>query len=325
MNNKATKFVDADRNLLIQEIENTQKIKLESIKPSRKLFKASNGLIFLISGGTEDWHGVSESIINQLFDLKAEKTENAFVVIKKYRTQMDICIGSLAVFLKNKDKLIKTQKNSYQFHCILTEDGLYLEEIPELYCNKVQTIYFPNHKRNVELYKYNAKLLNIEIPDSVEITHTDVQAKLLLIGSYLNYRTYTPDKSKYSDIYKEKLGSICTEQAIPDGAIPAMSLDTVKMIDVIWFDEDGYPTHAFEVEHTTDITKGLVRLYQIHKLRIKMFVISKESKKEKFDTEVSKMPFSRIKTEFIFKNYEELEQFFESVKKFKEMKENFSI
>jgi len=200
---------------------------------------------------------------------------------------------------------------------------LYLEEMPELYCNKVHTIYYPNHKKNVELYRYNASLLDIVVPVDAELTHSDVQAKLLLIGSYLNYRTYTPDKSKFSPIYKNKLGNICTEQEIPEGAIPALSIDTVKLIDVIWFDEEGYPTHAFEVEHTTDITKGLLRLYQTHKLKIKMFIISNQ--RNKFETEVSKMPFVKIKNEFLFKNYDELEAFFESVKKFKEMRENFSI
>lgn len=323
MDKKATKFVDADRKLLIEEIQKIQGVKLESIKPSRKLFKASNGLLYLISGGTEDWHGINENIMHQLEQLNAANGENVFMIAKKYRTQMDICVGSMSVFLNNQHKLVKTLKGGYQFHCTLTEDGLYLEEIPELYCNKVHTIYFPNHVRNIELYRYNASLLDIVIPVNAELTHTDVQAKLLLIGSYLNYRTYTPDKSKYSDIYKSKLGSICTEQNIPEGSIPSISVETVKMIDVIWFDEEGYPTHAFEVEHSTDVTKGLLRLYQSHKLRIKMFIISNQ--KNKFETEVSKMPFVKIKNEFIFKNYDELESFFESVKKFKEMKENFSI
>lgn len=323
MTKKTTKFVDADRKLLIEEIEKIQGVKLEAIKPSRKLFKASNGLLYLISGGTEDWHGINENIMKQLDELQAINGENVFMVAKKYRTQMDICVGSLTVFLNNKHKLVKTQKGGFQFHCVLTEDGLYLEEMPELYCNKVHTIYYPNHKRNVELYRYNASLLDIEIPVDAELTHTDVQAKLLLIGSYLNYRTYTPDKSKFSQIYKNKLGDICTEQEILEGSIPALSIETVKLIDVIWFDDEGYPTHAFEVEHTTDVTKGLLRLYQTHKLRIKMFIISNQ--KDKFQTEVSKMPFVKIKNEFIFKNYDELEAFFESVKKFKEMKENFSI
>ena len=95
------------------------------------------------------------------------------------------------------------------------------------------------------------------------------------------------------------------------------------MIDVIWFDEEGYPTHAFEVEHTTDITKGLLRLYQTRKLRIKMFIISNQ--KNKFETEVSKSPFVTIKNEFILRNYDELEEFFESVKRFKQMKDQFNI
>lgn len=323
MTPKATKFTDADRKLLIEEIERIQGVKLEVIKPSRKLFKASNGLLYLVSGGTEDWHGINENIMKQLGELQAINSENVFMVAKKYHTQMDICVGSLTVFLNNKNKLVKTQKGGYQFHCVLTEDGLYLEEIPELYCNKVHTIYYSNHKRNIELYRYNAGLLDIVVPIDAELTHTDIQAKLLLIGSYLNYRTYTPDKSKFSDIYKSRLGDICTEKEIPEGSIPALSIETIKLIDVIWFDEEGYPTHAFEVEHTTDITKGLLRLYQTHKLRIKMFIISNQ--KNKFETEISKMPFVKIKNEFILKNYDELEAFFESVKKFKEMREKFSI
>lgn len=323
MDRKIKKFDNTDRKFLIEEIEKIQGVKLEAIKPSRKLFKASNGLLYLISGGTEDWHGINENIMNQLVELEVENSENVFMIAKKYRTQMDICVGSLAVLLNHKHKLVKTQKGGFQFHCVLTEDGLYLEEIPKLYCNKVHTIYYPNHKRNIDLYRYNANLLDIIIPLDTKLTHTDVQAKLLLIGSYLNYRTYTPDKSKFSRIYNKKLGSICTDYKIPEGSIPELSFDTIKMIDVIWFDEEGYPTHVFEVEDTTDITKGLVRLYQTHKLKIKMFIISNQEKK--FEKEVSKMPFVKIKNEFIFKNYDELEAFFESVKKFKEMKQNFSI
>ena len=119
------------------------------------------------------------------------------------------------------------------------------------------------------------------------------------------------------------LGELCTEYEIPEGSIPALSLNTIKYVDVIWFDEEGYPTHAFEVEHTTDITKGLLRLYQVHKLRIKMFIISEEINKGKFQREVSKSPFAKIKNEFVFKNYDELDEFFQSVRKFSQMQEKF--
>lgn len=313
-----TKFTDQDRNLVLKELEKIQKTSLEQVKPSRKLYKDTNGLFYLISGGTEDWHGINANIFEQLQNYVKE---GAFVVVKKFKTKMDICVGSLSILLKNKDKLIKTGKGGYQFHNVITEDGLYLLEIPDLYCNKVAEIKMSGFGKDLSRLKEISKIINIEVQDSTPLTHSDIQAKLILIGSYLNYRTYTPDKSKES-IYG-RLGELCSEKSMPEGSIPALSAETVRFIDVIWFDEEGYPTHAFEVEHTTDITKGLLRLYQIHKLRIKMFVIAEEISKDKFQREVQKNPFSKIKEDFIFKNYQQLDDFFESVKKFSYVQENF--
>jgi len=234
---------------------------------------------------------------------------------------MEIHVGSLALFVSNQSKLVKTNNGGVQFHCVMTEDGLYLMEIPELYCNKVSEVYFPNQKKDLSRLKEISKIINIEVNDEVPLTHSDIQAKLILIGSYLNYRTYTPDKGKQS-IYGT-LGSLCSEKEMPIDSIPKLSVDTVKYVDVIWFDEEGYPTHAFEVEHTTDITKGLLRLYQIHKLRIRLYVIAEEDNRSKFDKEVRKNPFAKIRQEFVFKNYQELDEFFESVKHFAQVQEKF--
>ncbi len=315
------KFTDQDRKLVIQELEKIQQVKIEPIKPSRKLFKDTNGLFYLISGGTENWHGINANIMELLKDLN---TESAFIVAKKYQTRVDIFAGSLIEFLRNKEKLVKTQKGAYQFHCVLTGKGLYLEEVNNFYCNEIGRIEFPDDKKHFNRLKDISKIINIEIQDDFPLSHSDIQAKLLLIGSYLNYRTYTPDQSKKSEIFKKTLGELCSEKKMPEGSIPAMSAETVRFIDVIWFDEEGYPTHAFEVEHTTtDVTKGLLRLYQIHKLRIKMFIIADENTRNKFNREVLKNPFIKLKNEFIFKNYNELDEFFQSVKSFSKLQEQF--
>ncbi len=314
------KFTDQDRKLVIDELEKIQNVKLEQVKPSRKLYKDTNGMFYLISGGSEDWHGINATIMQIL---GAENKEGAFIVVKKYKTKMDICVGSLATFLQNKEKLPTTKQGGFQFHCVLTEDGLYVEEIPEVYCNKVTEILFPNHQKDLSKLKEISKIINIEIQDDVKLTHYDLQAKLVLVGSYLGYRTFVPAPDKNKQTIFGVLGDLCTEKQIPEGSIPALSLNTVKFVDVIWFDEEGYPTHAFEVEHTTDITKGLLRLYQVHKLRIKMFIISEEENKGKFHREVAKSPFAKIKNEFVFKNYDELDDFFQSVKHFSQMQEKF--
>lgn len=301
------KFTNEDRNLVLSRIEDVQQTKLTVIKPSKKLYKDSNGMLYLISGGTEDWHGINKNIVNKLLE---NQKEGVFIVAKKFKSRIEIYAGSLLQFTKNISRLYFTNKENYQFHCERTDDGIVLQEVPEFHCNDWESIKIEGYERDLSKLKEVAKIINIEIPADVPITHSDLQAKLILIGSYLNYRTYVafPDKGKKS-IYGI-LGELCSEKQIPEGSIPALSIDTMKYVDVIWFDEEGYPTHAFEVEHTTDITKGLLRLYQVHKLRIKMFVIADNEEHKKFEREVLKDPFRKIKDEFVFKNYEELDVFF---------------
>lgn len=314
------KFTKEDRKLVIDELEKIQQSKLLPIKSSKKLFIDEKGMLYFIFGGKNDWHGIRP---NAMMELENYTQEGAFVVIKKYKSKMDLCVGSLITFLNNKNNLVKTQKGDLQFHTVLTEDGMYIKEIPELYLNKVSEIHLAGFKKDLSRLENIAKIINIEVDiEKAKLTHSDLQAKIVLIGSYLGFRTYVaePDKGR-NTIFGKTLGELCSEQIIPEGSIPALSKDTIKYVDVIWFDEEGYPTHAFEVEHTTDITKGLLRLYQIHKLKIKMFIISEQ--KDKFNREVSKNPFSKIKEEFLFKNYEELDEFFESVKQFTKIQQKF--
>ena len=181
---KIEKFTDNDRKLVLEELERIQKTKLIQVKPSRKLFIDEKGLPFLIFGGREDWHGITEKGIRKLDNYKKE---GAFVVVKKFKTKLTIYVGALSVFIANKDKLIKPKTGGFQFHCMITEDeSLFLEEIPDLYCNKVAEIFFPNHKKDIKRLNEISKIINIEVKEETPLTHSDIQAKLILIGSYLN-------------------------------------------------------------------------------------------------------------------------------------------
>jgi len=315
---KNEKFTLADRQSVIAELEKIQQSKLSPFGSSRKIFADDKGMVYFLFGGTGNWHGISEP---QLKDLRDYTKEGAFVVAKKYQSRIDLCVGSLAELLKNLDKLLPTKQKGLQFHTYITEDGMFVEEIPELYLNRVAEIRIPGSKRDMRRLEEISRIINIEVDSKKSITHADLQAKLILIGSYLGYRTYTPDQSKHS-IYGV-LGELCSESEIPESAIPKMHIDSARYIDVIWFDDEGFPTHGFEVEHTTDITKGLLRLYQVHKLRIKMFIVAEETNRDRFLREVKKNPFHKIQEEYIFKNYEELDEFFESVKAFTKIQNKF--
>ena len=190
------KFTTEDRKLVIAKLEEIQQSKLTPIKSSKKLFSDEKGIYYFIFGGKNDWHGIRP---NAMIELENYSKEGAFVVVKKYKSKMDLCVGSLTIFLQEKNKLIQTQKGDLQFHTILTEDGMYLKEIPDLYLNKVGEITFSGYKKDLSRLENIAKIINIEIDiDKTKLTHYDLQAKLVLIGSYLGFRTYVaePDKGR---------------------------------------------------------------------------------------------------------------------------------
>jgi hypothetical protein len=58
--------------------------------------------------------------------------------------------------------------------------------------------------------------------------------------------------------------------------------DLLRQIDVIWFEKtngDFYPKCAFEVEITTGVWSGYVRLATLRNLKTKLFIVSDDKKR----------------------------------------------
>jgi hypothetical protein len=189
------KFLPSDRKLVIEELEKIQKTKLLPFKSGRKLFVDEKGMVYFIFGGTGDWHGISESAIKELVGYSKE---GAFVIAKKYRSRIDVCVGSLSQLIASFRQLTPTKQNGKQFHTTVTEDGMFVEEAPDIYLNTVSAIRISGSKKDLHRLEQISRIINIEVDSKKSFTHADLQAKLILIGSYLDYRTYTPDQSKES-------------------------------------------------------------------------------------------------------------------------------
>ena len=163
----------------------------------------------------------------------------------------------------------------------------------------------------------------IPIPSAEEIeikTHTEAQGVLLDLGNLLGYDTYVADPSKG---YKgNTLGELARLKEIP-GFTYKETLDVVKNIDVIWF-KGEYPECCFEVEHTTNVKDGLLRLYQISPLKgIRFFIISPSEVFSKFKREVARRPFKEIKDRYNFRSYEKLVEWFQVATKYHKLKNKF--
>jgi len=160
--------------------------------------------------------------------------------------------------------------------------------------------------------------ISISLPETKEITnHSEAEFILLKLGQILGYDTYSPDKNK--EAYSRKLEDLISLDAIPQFTTPSL-LDTIKNIDVIWF-EDEFPVYCFEIEHTTEVTTGLVRLANVSQLNTKLFVVAPEEVLEKFIRETKKLIFRRVR--YIFRSYKDLISFYYRAESYVDTKEKF--
>ncbi|MBA7529682.1 hypothetical protein ES705_21880 [subsurface metagenome] len=160
----------------------------------------------------------------------------------------------------------------------------------------------------------------VVLPTAAEITnHSEAEAILLKLGLILGYDTYSPDKNKVA--YGQKLEELISLDSIPQFSTPTL-LDTIKNIDIIWF-EDEFPVCCFEVEHTTGVTTGLLRLYQTSQLSTKLFVVAPGDVLKKFEKELKKMPFRKIKHRYIFRSYDDVVLFYDLAENYSKSRKDF--
>ncbi len=93
-------------------------------------------------------------------------------------------------------------------------------------------------------------------------THTQLQAWLRDLGKALGFTVWVAANDRGRAWDGGLLGEGCLECLPPQAEQPA-SADRVRLIDVIWFGRDGKAAAAFEVEHTTSIESGIMRLLDL--------------------------------------------------------------
>ena len=149
-------------------------------------------------------------------------------------------------------------------------------------------------------------------------SHEEAEYYLLKLGELLEYLTYTADSSK--SFSGKILGEIAILKDIPDFT-GERDRSSARLIDIIWFDEVQNPQICIEVEHTTDITKGLNRLLQLSHFYVILVIVAPEDKRSKFEIEMNKSPFRKLKDRYRFISYEELMELYDNTIKFKETKD----
>lgn len=188
-------------------------------------------------------------------------------------------------------------------------------------------------------WKQNAEVLNtisgdfiISIPSEAETLEDSLgsfgesgvdvskqyQAKLAEIGEKLGFKIWIPlsDRGRVLKYWTPDCNSLLEELNV---AFSGPALKTVKNIDVLWLKTE-FSTNivrAFEVEHTTSVISGILRLADLvamlPNISIKLHIVADESRKEKVASEIRRPAFFNISNHSIPKmcsyiSYESIEE-----------------
>ena len=91
-------------------------------------------------------------------------------------------------------------------------------------------------------------------------THAEIQGWLRDLGWALGFDVWVAANDRSRLFGAGKLGDGCLNE-LPLSVRGAG--DAVALIDIVWFTTEGQPAAAFEVEHTTSIYSGIVRLLDL--------------------------------------------------------------
>lgn len=96
--------------------------------------------------------------------------------------------------------------------------------------------------------------------ENEENVHTEMQYHLLKIGNALGYDVIAASNDRSKSYNNNNFSFICLRQ-FPEMKMDKETLNTVKLIDVLWFHKDtNNVIAAFEVEKSTSIYSGILRL-----------------------------------------------------------------
>ena len=141
--------------------------------------------------------------------------------------------------------------------------------------------------------------------------HEDVQGMLLELGKIYGYETSAAINDAKKRFMNRPIEEVATIKEFQSDAFHPKIIGVVSHIDVLWFGGDTdmlVPEYAFEIEHTTDVTKGFGRLLDLYRSgqRTRLFVILPFDKMNKFDKEIERGLFRDIKGVCKARTYEPL-------------------
>jgi type II restriction enzyme len=153
-------------------------------------------------------------------------------------------------------------------------------------------------------------------------THSEIQGWLRDLGTALGFQVWIAANDRGRPYSGGLLGDGCLE-ALPEALASGPGGDAVRLIDALWLTRDtGRVAAAFEVEHTTSIYSGIVRLLDLAlgaatESARGLFLVAPDDREDDVRVQLARPAFSRIRDlQVRFLPYSELEMHRHSMARF---------
>jgi hypothetical protein len=132
-------------------------------------------------------------------------------------------------------------------------------------------------------------------PDESGPSHTEIQLRLLDLGSQMGLNVWAPKADRGKTWNSKSIGAIPKLLANLPTQFDEGTTRTIEYIDVLWLKGQAIVA-AFEVEHTTTVYSGLLRMSDLltmqPNLDINLYLVGPDDRYAKFVREVARPTFA---------------------------------
>jgi hypothetical protein len=160
--------------------------------------------------------------------------------------------------------------------------------------------------------------------------HGEQQGLLLQLGVLCGYETFTNSTDKtIRQIGGESISNFATVRNDAN-SLSALPLKKMQNTDVMWMAEDSeglFPRYAFEVENSTGVKSGLIRLLRIpERFGAKLYIVGPGDKEAGlFNSFMAESPFRDHASRFQFFFYDEVKEFHRNGTAFDQRRKHWRI
>jgi len=134
--------------------------------------------------------------------------------------------------------------------------------------------------------------------DGTEHGHTEIQWKLLDLGSKMGMSVWAPIADRNKRWERKRVGDVARLRPSLPRQFDHATMRIISYIDVIWLEKEAIIA-AFEVEHTSPVYSGLLRMADLMtmqpNLQINWFLVAPEQRFDKFAIEVARPTFCGLR------------------------------